>query len=83
MNSYKAKQTLERLNFETLYCSDTKSQFPLPFDSFYNMEDMAQTKSGWTDGWLVVLAFNATLTAKVISWRSMTHMCFLAFSHHY
>ena len=24
--------------------------------------------------------FNATLTAKVISWRSVTHMCFLAFS---
>ena len=24
-------------------------------------------------GWLVVLGFNATLTAKVISWRSMTH----------
>ena len=26
------------------------------------------------DGWLVVLGFNATLTAKVISWRSVTHM---------
>ena len=35
------------------------------------------------DCWLVVLGFNATLTAKVISWRSMTHMCFLAFSHRY
>ena len=34
-------------------------------------------------GWLVVLGFNATLTVKVISWRSVTHMCFLAFSHHY
>ena len=34
-------------------------------------------------GWLVVLGFNATLTAKVISWRSVTHMCFLAFSHKY
>ena len=34
-------------------------------------------------GWLVVLGFNATLTAKVISWRSVTHMCFLAFSHLY
>ena len=33
--------------------------------------------------WLVVLGFNATLTAKVISWRSVTHMCFLAFSHKY
>ena len=25
-------------------------------------------------GWLVVLGFNATLTAKVISWRSVMHM---------
>ena len=32
-------------------------------------------------GWLVVLGFNATLTAKVISWQSVPHiMCFLAFS---
>ena len=29
--------------------------------------------------WLVVLSFKATLTANVISWRSVTHMCFLAF----
>ena len=36
-----------------------------------------------TLGWLVVLRFNTTLTAKVISWRSVTHMCFLAFSHQY
>ena len=35
-------------------------------------------------GWLVVvLGFNATLAAKVISWQSVTHMCFLAFSHQY
>ena len=33
--------------------------------------------------WLVVLGFNATLTAKVISWRSVTHMCFLAVSHNF
>ena len=33
--------------------------------------------------WLFVLRFNATLTAKVISWRSVTHMRFLAFSHQY
>ena len=34
--------------------------------------------------WLLVeLEFNATLTAKVISWQSVTHMCFLAFSHWY
>ena len=30
------------------------------------------------NGWLVVLGFNATLTSKVISWRSVTHTCFLA-----
>ena len=36
-----------------------------------------------TIGWLVVLGFNATLTVKVISWRSVTHLCFLAFSHQY
>ena len=34
-------------------------------------------------GWSVVLGFNATLIAKVILWRSVTHMCFLAFSHQY
>ena len=34
-------------------------------------------------GCLVVLGFNATLTVKVIPWRSVTHMCFLAFSHQY
>ena len=28
--------------------------------------------------WLIVLGFNATLTAKVISWWSVMHMCFLA-----
>ena len=33
--------------------------------------------------WLVVLGFNATLTAKVISWWSVKHMFFLAFSHQY
>ena len=33
--------------------------------------------------WLVVLGFNATLTAKVIAWRSVTHMSFLAFSRQY
>ena len=32
-------------------------------------------------GWLVELGFNATLTAKVISWWSVMHTCFLAFSH--
>ena len=32
---------------------------------------------------LVVLGFNATLGAKVISWWSVMHMCSLAFSHQY
>ena len=32
------------------------------------------------DCWLVVLGFNATLTAQVISWRSVAHMYFLASS---
>ena len=31
------------------------------------------------NGWLVVLGLNTTLTAKVISWWSVTHTCFLAF----
>ena len=30
-------------------------------------------------GWLVVSGFNATLTAKVISWRSVTHYVFPCF----
>ena len=30
-------------------------------------------------GWLVVLGFNAALTAKVISWRSETHIYFPGF----
>ena len=34
-------------------------------------------------GWLVVLGFKAILTAIVISWWSVMHMCFLAFSHQY
>ena len=34
---------------------------------------------GWLVGWLVVLGFNATLTAKVISWQSVTHYVFPGF----
>ena len=43
--------------------------------------------SAWSDNVelllaaLAVLGFHATLTTKVISWRSVTHMCFLGFSH--
>ena len=36
-----------------------------------------------TNSWLVVLRFNATIIAKVISWRSVTHMRFLVFSQPY
>ena len=32
---------------------------------------------------VVALGFNASLTAKVISWRSVTHICVLAFSRQY
>ena len=35
------------------------------------------------EGWLVVLGFNATFNSSVTSWRSVTHMCFQAFSHQY
>ena len=38
---------------------------------------------GWLVGWLVGLRFNATFRTKVISWRSVTYMCFLAVSHQY
>ena len=32
---------------------------------------------------LIVLGFNSTFTAKVISWRSVTHVCFLVLSQQY
>ena len=35
------------------------------------------------DGWLNVLGLNVTLIGEVISWRSVTHTRFLAFSHQY
>ena len=45
---------------------------------------MASNESTVVKGdWSVVLRFNATLTAKFISWWSVTYMCFLAFSHQY
>ena len=35
---------------------------------------LGRVNSLLNDSWLVVLGFNATLTAKVISWRSVTHV---------
>ena len=46
-------------------------------------EEQEQEQKKKDVGWLVVLRFKATLTAKVISWRSVMHMCFLACSHQY
>ena len=37
----------------------------------------------YTESWSVVLRYNVNLTAKVTSWQSVTHMCFLAYSHQY
>ena len=31
--------------------------------------------------WLIVLGYNITLKAEVMSWRSVTFMCFIAFLH--
>ena len=45
---------------------------------FHYVHGELQTKAFKLYWW-----FNATLTAQVISWGSVTHMCFLAFSHQY
>ena len=55
----------------------------LCYARFYEAILLDMRSEKWLVGKLVVLGFNATLTAKVISWRSVTHMCFLAFSHQY
>ena len=46
---------------------------------FFMIQPVATQKSlhvspSWLVGWLVVLGFSATLTAKVISWRSVTRV---------
>ena len=70
----KSIMTLSTLFLFTWFCiDDKKGAYDETFDKQYNYEVH--------DGWLVVLGFNDTLIAKVISWRSVTHMCFLAFSH--
>ena len=52
------------------------SPFPIVFSKdFYCRHVKTRACLGKASvGWLVVLRFNATLTAKVISWRSVTHM---------
>ena len=42
--------------------------------SAYSYTEKKKIKTTSRCGWLVVLGFNAALTAKVISWRSVTHM---------
>ena len=57
----------------------------------FHLSSAASLNLGWSQNGVlgngsivvVVLWFNATLTAKVISWRSVTHMCFLAFLNQY
>ena len=51
--------------------------------NLHHMQTKVTNLAKFSANWLVVLRFNATLTAKVISWRSVTHMCFLVFSHQY
>ena len=48
---------------------------------FDNFLDKYENGSYRMIGWLVVLRFNVTLTAKVISWRSVTNMCVSWLSH--
>ena len=56
------------------------------YESEARGEKSPESKFATTGYWgrtMVVLGFNVTWTAKVISWRSVMHMCFLAFSHEY
>ena len=72
------------LEFKILsFGKDLRAFAPNNLNAANNQGKGEKMLSSLTLDWLVVLGFNATLTAKVISWRSMTHMCFLAFSHQY
>ena len=57
--------------FVCLGCTSGSCGFPLC--------SLCKSQICWLVGWFL-LGFNATLTAKVISWRSVTHACFMAFS---
>ena len=55
---------------------------PLPHTPDFNVPE--KETYGKTAMRLVsCIGFEATLTAKVISWRPVTHMCFLDFTHQY
>ena len=56
------------------------NQHFLLFPQFFPKPSSLGSLNYWL---LAVLRFNATLTAKVVSWQSVTHMFFLAFSHQY
>ena len=51
-----------------------KHQFEQWCDDGQNLDTVIFPGNHPKDDWLVVLGFNATLTAKVISWRSVTHV---------
>ena len=72
-------KTFKMKSFKDYHELYNKVDILLLADVFENFRNICLTNYGW----LVVLGFNATLTAKVISWRSVTHMCFLAFSRQY
>ena len=62
---------------------DKISQFLKLKDGYAGNQQWFRKNIVLNTGWLVVWVFNATITAMVISWRLVTHMCFLTFSHQY
>ena len=59
----------------TVLSSIHMSRHQLLDDSLaYTFHARTAVVSRWLVGWLVILGFNVTLTAKVISWRLVTQM---------
>ena len=75
-----------RIQFSITYTSTLLSVSPSNLDlskiMMFGKRLMHSQNVGWLVGWLH-WGFSATLTAKIISWRSVKHMCFLAFSYRY
>ena len=72
--------TNPRQNFQGITYQTTK------FETHHKLKGSEENKIYVTQIWLVVLivlGFNTTLTAKVISWRLVMQMCFQDFSHQY